>query len=71
MSTATATASLRRATTAPLWQNADQSDLDADFDGVPDACDICPGLDDNIDSDGDGIPEACDKLPHCGKRRPE
>jgi hypothetical protein len=33
---------------------------DSDGDGVADACDACPGFDDNLDSDGDGIPDACD-----------
>lgn len=33
---------------------------DADEDGVPDACDICPIGDDGIDGDADGTPDACD-----------
>jgi hypothetical protein len=32
-------------------------------DGVGDACDVCPGGDDNIDGDGDGTPDACDVCP--------
>ena len=34
---------------------------DTDNDNVTDACDICPGGDDNEDSDSDGIPDACDQ----------
>ncbi len=34
--------------------------LDADADGVADACDQCPGFDDNVDTDGDGTPDGCD-----------
>lgn len=39
---------------------------DSDGDGVDDACDICPGFDDNgPDTDGDGIPDDCDiRLVH-------
>ena len=33
---------------------------DADFDGVCDDLDQCPGEDDNLDSDGDGIPDCLD-----------
>jgi hypothetical protein len=33
---------------------------DSDGDGVGDACDLCPGFDDNIDFDDDGVPDACD-----------
>ncbi len=36
---------------------------DSDGDDVGDACDICPGFDDNLDSDGDGIPNGCDPCP--------
>ena len=36
------------------------TDSDGDGDGVPDACDICPGGDDALDTDGDGIPDFCD-----------
>lgn len=35
---------------------------DADFDGVCDDDDICPGGDDNTDNDGDGVPNACDNV---------
>ena len=35
-------------------------EADLDEDGVPDACDICPGGDDYVDYDGDGIPNFCD-----------
>ncbi|MBU1534643.1 hypothetical protein KKF84_04945, partial [Myxococcota bacterium] len=34
--------------------------LDADEDGVPDDCDVCPGEDDDVDTDEDGIPDGCD-----------
>ena len=37
--------------------------VDADGDGVPDGCDICPGFDDLVDSDGDGVPDGCDVCP--------
>ncbi|MCA9567622.1 MAG: hypothetical protein KC656_07260, partial [Myxococcales bacterium] len=33
---------------------------DADSDGTPDGCDLCPGGDDSVDVDRDGIPDACD-----------
>ncbi len=36
---------------------------DTDVDGVPDACDICPGFDDAPDADGDGVPDGCDVCP--------
>lgn len=35
---------------------------DSDADGVPDACDRCPGFDDRDDADGDRIPDACDTV---------
>ncbi|WP_170110444.1 T9SS type A sorting domain-containing protein [Flavilitoribacter nigricans] len=34
---------------------------DADCDGVPDNCDICPEGDDSVDNNGDGIPD-CSQL---------
>jgi hypothetical protein len=34
---------------------------DADCDGVPDNCDICPNGDDSLDDNGDGIPD-CSQL---------
>lgn len=34
--------------------------LDSDFDGVGDSCDICPGFDDYSDYDSDSIPDSCD-----------
>jgi hypothetical protein len=38
---------------------------DADFDGIPDPCDTCPGLFDpkGFDTDGDGIGDSCDACP--------
>jgi hypothetical protein len=42
----------------PGISNPDQED--ADDDGAGDACDICPGFDDNVDTDGDGVPDGCD-----------
>ena len=33
---------------------------DADGDGTPDVCDLCPGFDDNLDADADAIPDGCD-----------
>ena len=36
---------------------------DADGDGIPDDCDICPGFDDAADGDGDGMPDNCDICP--------
>lgn len=37
---------------------------DEDGDGVPDACDTCPGIpDDQTDSDEDGVGDACDPSP--------
>ena len=38
---------------------------DADGDGTPDGCDLCPGSDDRVDGDADGTPDACDAWP-CG-----
>ena len=37
-----------------------ETDFDADDDGIPDSLDVCPGFDDNIDGDEDDIPLGCD-----------
>jgi hypothetical protein len=37
---------------------------DADGDEVGDACDVCPGFDDNLDTDNDGVPDGCDGCPN-------
>ena len=42
----------------PTVYNPDQTDSDGD--DVGDACDICPGFDDNADADADGVPDGCD-----------
>jgi len=34
--------------------------VDSDFDGHGDECDLCPGYDDHLDADGDGVPDGCD-----------
>jgi sugar lactone lactonase YvrE len=36
---------------------------DSDGDGVGDACDACPGFNDNLDEDDDSVPDACDICP--------
>jgi len=38
----------------------DDCETDADRDGVPNDCDVCPGGDDNIDSNHDGVPDDCE-----------
>jgi len=40
--------------------------LDADSDGTPDGCDICPGFNDSTDTDSDGVPDGCDAFPTDG-----
>lgn len=37
--------------------------VDADNDGVPDECDICPQGPDDADADADAVPDACDACP--------
>jgi hypothetical protein len=41
----------------------DECELDADGDGLIDACDRCPQIDDSSDSDGDGLPDCVDNCP--------
>ncbi len=45
----------------PDTYNPEQSDMDSDGDGIPDACDKCEGFDDKHDRDKDGVPDGCDK----------
>ena len=40
------------------------SNNDADADGVCGDIDICPGFDDSADADNNGIPDGCDSLPN-------
>ena len=47
-------------TDAPDTAPADPSD--ADGDGVIDAADVCPGLDDRVDLNGDGAPDCAQNL---------
>lgn len=42
---------------------ANNDQVDSDFDGVGDACDICPGYDDALDTDFDGYADGCDNCP--------
>ena len=35
-------------------------EFDADGDGAPNGCDLCPGQDDTLDADSDGVPDGCD-----------
>ena len=46
-----------------IWVEGADCALDSDGDGVPDACDVCPGHDDSIDSDADSVPDGCDRCP--------
>ncbi len=46
----------------PSVPNPDQTDSDGD--GIGDACDICPGFNDNANADSDGIPDGCDNCPN-------
>jgi len=39
------------------------SDVDSDFDTVPDCLDRCFGFDDRVDGDGDTVPDGCDQCP--------
>jgi hypothetical protein len=36
---------------------------DSDSDGLGNACDNCPGFDDNVDGDSDGVANGCDVCP--------
>ncbi len=38
----------------------DTCEPDDDVDGVPNACDVCPGQNDLVDADGDAVPDGCD-----------
>ncbi|MBI4701656.1 MAG: thrombospondin type 3 repeat-containing protein, partial [Deltaproteobacteria bacterium] len=40
------------------------SQADSDGDGIGDACDAAPGVDDCKDSDGDGLPDLLDACPY-------
>ncbi|MBI4701531.1 MAG: thrombospondin type 3 repeat-containing protein, partial [Deltaproteobacteria bacterium] len=40
------------------------SQADSDGDGIGDACDASPGVDDCKDSDGDGLPDLLDACPY-------
>ncbi len=42
---------------------------DADFDGICNPADQCPGYPDNQDMDGDGAPDDCDPCPNWGFER--
>lgn len=37
---------------------------DQDGDGIPNACDLCPGSNDTQDTDADGVPDGCDNCPN-------
>jgi hypothetical protein len=49
---------------------ADASSHDEDGDGVPDGCDLCPGIPDptQADADTDGVGDACDPDPSAAQR---
>ncbi len=58
----------------------DECESDADQDGVPDLCDICPGSNDLLDTDLDGTSDCRDECPldpqkvfadRCGCGRPD
>jgi len=45
----------------PNDYNAGQENSDGDSHG--DACDLCPGFNDDVDGDADGVPDGCDMCP--------